>query len=109
MKIHFTDTIHEESVDVPRRIDNEIGGEHASGEERNTGGFLRRLDRRPEVPGGYGRLRDVRRVPPAAAEGQHALQAGLRGGWISQKPGPFRAQRDRTFSSKLYKGSSPAA
>ena len=83
---------------------HQVRPELADHQEREVRRVLRRLDRRPEVPGRHGGFRRERQVPAAEAERVDAVQGRLRGGRFPEESGAVRAEGDRVPRRQLHQG-----
>lgn len=99
-----SDALHEKSFDVARRTHHKIWSVIAYRSERNNFGLLRRVDRWPEVPSGYGGLCGQREFSFVPTERQHAVQAWLRGGWLPEELITAESDWNRTNGNKLHWG-----
>lgn len=100
----YSDPQDEDGVDVPGGSLHQVRTELAHPEERQVRRVLRRLGRRPEVPGRYGRVRRERQVPASAAERDYAVSRGLRGGRLPEEPGAVRAAGRPAPGGQLHQG-----
>lgn len=100
----FSDAIHKKGLNVARRSYHEIWSVIAYRSQRNNFWLLRWVDRWSEVPSRHGRFCGQRKFPFITTECEHAIQAGVRGGWLFKKLIALESDWNWTDGFKLHTG-----